>query len=514
MASNLSSGSAAALTFRSLVWGYLACCGLLIAGCQETTVPAETVISISGRVVDSETAAPIPDALVTLNPSLASALSDSNGEFSLDNISLSVESYTLNVTVDGYRRYVQSIATAGLEDDVSLIVSLETAQVSERAPTRPFDPSPENGSVNQMRNLTLRWRSDDDNPDALRFDVYLADEFGVQQIATALRDTFYDLDGLRFGESYTWQVAAYDDSRDTIFGPIWTFSTLPQPSYPLAFSKIEDGNPAIFSADNNVPEENFFRISAPGIRAFRPKYSPSGDNIAYLQYFGTDIYLMVSGADGTNAKRAYPLPLLNIFTDLYDFDWTSDGFNLVFGYGNQLISVDVATGRATALLQVPSDRRVSEVSAHPDAGRYALNVVSLDGVVTDILEVRTNTGVIDTLIPDTTGLISGIEYSPSGNQLLASIDVSGRESTSLRQFDARLFEFDLVTGLRRLVSNNKPQGFNDLMGSYSADGGFIYFNRVQNTIGELPDIFRVERLQSSTTPAILVLQDASDPTLR
>ena len=490
--------------------------GLAWGGCQETTVETTDDVTVSGRVIDAETSRPVADALVTLNPSLASAVTDTGGRFSLAGISLAVESYTLNVTRDGYRRYVQSIATAGLSDDVSLIVSLEPQVLSERAPTRPYDPSPVNGARGIDRDVTLRWRSDDDDDEALRFDVYLGDADGVTRVARTIRDTFFALSGLGFGESYTWQVAAYDGTRDTIFGPTWFFSTEPQPGYPLAFTRNVNGNPAIFSAAAGIEPEDYFRITGPDVRAFRPEWSPSGEDIAYLQYVGTDVYLHVANANGDNARVLYPVPLNDITPETYRFDWSPDGFAVVFGYLDRLLRVDVATGRTTALVQVGDGRRVQEVAASPDGVTYALNAVGRDGLVTDILRLRTITGDIDTLVGDTVGLISGIAFSPSGNELLVSIDLSGRELATRRQFEATLFELDLVRGTRRLVTGTKPAGVNDLAGAYSPDGSFIYFTRGSNVVGVVPSIYRVPRVPiSGTTGEVrVVIPDAYAPTLR
>ncbi len=489
-------------------------CGL--AACQETTVEPTDAVNFSGRVIDAETSRPVADALVTLNPSLSSAITDSAGRFVLSNVSLGVESYTLNVTLDGYRRYVQSIATSGIEDDVSLIVSLEPTIVSERAPTRPYAPTPVNGAAGIDRDVTLRWRSDDDTPEQLRFDVYLADGEGVTRVARTIRDTFFALSGLGFGESYTWQVTAYDGTRDTVFGPIWAFSTEPQPGYPLAFTRNVNGNPGIYSGALDVNAEDYFRITSPDVRAFRPVWSPTGEDIAYLQYVGTDIYLYVASANGENARVLYPVPLIDIDPETYRFDWTADGFGVVFGYLDRLLRVDVSTGRTTALIQIGDGRLVQEVSASPDGITFAINAVSRDRLVTDILRLRPSTGEVDTIVQDTIGLISGIDFSPSGNELLVSIDRSGRELPNRRQFEATLFEFDLVRKTRRIVTGTKPAGVNDLQGTYSRDGGFIYFTRGSNVIGVLPDIYRVLRSVTTGTNFELtrVISEASGPTLR
>ncbi len=483
-----------------------------VAGCQETVVGVTNNVTVQGRVTDVNTAEPLAGALVTFNPSLASDVTDEDGAFELPRINLNVETYTLTVTLDGYQRYAQSIVSKAVDGDVQLNVLLKPSTTANRAPTRPYAPTPTNGSADVSRDLTLRWRSGDDTPSLLLYDVYFGSASGVTRIATSTPDTFVQLRGLRFGESYTWQVAAYDGGRDTVFGPLWSFATKRQPAYPLAFVRDVNGNPGIFAGEKGVAAADLVRITAPEVRAVRPVWSPDGDQIAYLQYVGTELYVYVAGAEGDNPRRVYSLPLLDLRPELYTFDWTPDGFGLVFGYLDRLLKVDVSTGQATSLIQFGADSRVQEVVASVDGLTYVANVASVNGLRNTVLRIRPSTGLIDTIVRDTVGLIGGLAISPSGNEVLVSIDLSGRESTDRRQLNATLFEYDLVRKTRRPVTASKPAGFNDLRASYSADGGFIYFARGTNTNGPVPSIFRVPRDRS--LEAELVVEEASSPTLR
>ncbi len=493
-------------------------CGLCLlalatlSACQETVIGVTNNVTVRGRVTDALTSDPVAGALVTFNPSLASDVTDSAGAFELPRINLDVESYTLTVTADGYQRYAQAIVSQAVDGDVSLNVLLRSTTATSRNPTRPYAPSPANGSKDVARDLTLRWRSGDDTPGTLLYDVYLGSSTGVTRVATSTPDTFFQPRGLRFGESYTWQVAAYDGGRDTVFGPIWSFTTKRQPAYPLAFVRTVDGNPGIYAGDRGVATADLVRITSAEARAVRPVWSPTGESIAYLQYVGTELYLYVASADGDDARRVYNLPLIDIRPETYTFDWTPDGFGIVFGYLDRLLVVEVATGRATSLLQFGADARVQEVVASRDGETYVANVTSVNGLRTNVLRLRPSTGLIDTVARDTTGLIGGLAISPSGNEVIVSIDLSGRESNDRRQLNATLFEYDLVRRTRRLVTVNKPTGVNDLQASYSRDGGLVYFTRVGNTAGATPAIYRLTR--DRPTDAELVLADAASPTLR
>ena len=168
--------------------------------------------------------------------------------------------------------------------------------------------------------------------------------------------------------------------------------------------------------------------------------------------------LYVAAADGSNARALGTRALTDVSADQYRFSWMPDGSRIVYGELNEILSVDAATGQSVVMTRVPAGRRVAEVSVRPDASRLAYRVTSADGLVTDVVEFDLRANLIDTIIADTTGLITGPVYSPSGNEVLVTIDVSGQENPRRRQLDARVFEFDLVRDTRRLISADKPAG--------------------------------------------------------
>ena len=170
------------------------------------------------------------------------------------------------------------------------------------------------------------------------------------------------------------------------------------------------------------------------------------------------------------------------------------------------------TREATIVAAIPGNRKVTEVSVHPSANRIAYRATSADGLITDVIELDLNTNRPDTIIADTLGLITGPVYSPSGSEVLVAIDQSGTENARRRQIDADVFEISLVTGARRLVTEDKPAGFNDLEPVYDPSGEFIYFSRARNIPGSTPAIFRVPRNGSRASEQ--VVPEGSGPTVR
>ena len=487
---------------------------LCTIGCNEPAVDLTDTFTLSGTVIDDDTGEALSGAQISLNPTLGSAVSDSTGAFRFEALTTAVESYTLNIELDGYRRFVRAISTETISGDVSVVANLEQVSLSTNEPTRPSDPSPALGATAVARSLFLSWDATAPNTDELRFDVFFGAQGNVSRIARAIEDTVYRVEDLSFGESYTWQVAAYTSDSDTLYSQVWFFTTEVTPDYPLAFTLNEDGTSVIYAGDEGVNRDDYFRITPEGVGAFRPKYSPDGENIAFLQLDGTDIYLTVANADGTNRRRVYGRPLLNIFPELYDFDWTSDGTRIVFGYLSDVVSVEVLTLRAVFVTRLPAGTQVMDVDIHPNSEEYLLGTFRDNGLVSDVMRYNSTTRLLDTLVADTVGLISGPEYSPSGNQFLVSIDLSGQENISRRQLDATLFEYDLVNGRRNSLSDNKPAGANDLSATYSPDGGFVYFTRGSNASNANRGIWRVNRDNNGVNSAVEVVAQATGPTLR
>ena len=481
------------------------CLVLLFPACVETPLDDTSTLDVTGTVVDADTGEPLEGALIELNPTLQSRLTGADGRFEINDVTTGEESLTLNVTLEGYRRFIQSISPTAVSGSVNLIVELEFDVAVNRAPSRPSNPMPANGAVGQQRAVQLSWESEDRDGDELSFDVILGSATGLQRVATGISDTTFLLSGLDAGEAYTWQVAVTDSRADTVFGPVWRFEVAAAPPAALAFTRIIGDDPGIFATPVGATgEESIFRITPEGVSAFRPVFSPTGEQVAYLRFQGTEIYLWAANSDGSNPRRLYSLPLIDIYAEQYSFAWTPDGTRVVFGVQDRVIGIDVETRFTSNIFTLGDRRRVMEVDVHPDGGRYAVNAVSQDGLITDVLVVNPLVGSVDTIMADTTGLVTGGRFSPSGNELLLSVDMSGSEFASRRQLDAQVFEFDLVRGTRRAVNSEKPEGVNDLNAVYSGDGGSIFFTRASNVLGRIGDVYRTSDLNDASSAELFV----------
>lgn len=490
---------------------------LAAVSCQETIVGAERDFTLRGEVVAEADGTPVAGALVSLSPALDNVLTDDDGRFEFASLSTTVESYTLNVESDGFRRFVRALSTETIDDNdavVSVLVELEPAVETQTDLTPPSDPTPVDDTTDVARDLILSWSaSGGSDPDQLRFDVRFGGRDGIRTIAEGLRDTFLHVDDLGFSESYFWQVTVYEATGgERVNGPVWTFATEPEPDYAIAFALANGSAPTLFAADVDIEREDYLQILPTGQSGFRPVWSPTGTSVAYLGYDGPDLKIFVARADGSDVRALTSRPLTDVITDQYRFDWNRSGTRVVYGELNEIFSVDAVTGQSIILATVPANRKVTEVSVHPNVDRLAYRATSSDGLITDVLELELRTNRLDTIVGDTVGLVTGPVYSPSGNEVLVTIDISGQENTRRRQLDARVFEIDLVRGFRRLISVDKGSGLNDLQPTYSPSGGDIFFTRGLNTPGSVPAIFRVDR--NDFDGAEQIIPEGTGPSIR
>jgi uncharacterized repeat protein (TIGR01451 family) len=100
-------------------------------------------------------------------------------------------------------------------------------------PTPPTSPSPTNGAVGQLTNVTLSWSSSDPHGDALTFNVYLeaSDSTPDELVAAGLVVPTFTPDELEAGLTYYWQVLVEDEYGEVVDGPVWNFTTAA--SFPL-----------------------------------------------------------------------------------------------------------------------------------------------------------------------------------------------------------------------------------------------------------------------------------------
>ncbi|MFV2043622.1 MAG: hypothetical protein ACC700_10365 [Anaerolineales bacterium] len=232
---------------------------------------------------------------------------------------------------------------------------------------------------------------------------------------------------------------------DVLPGPSPTPS-LPSAALPVCArpSEIELSELTLaFMADWDGPSE-IYRIQADGSRLVQltdnttsedgPKWSPDGRRLAFIDNFVWKARLMVSDADGSNAKIV--APDMEVSSDLV---WSSTGQQIVFRSVDDLFAVEVETGAAVNLTRglgaglpsfSPEGDRMVFVGFMPDAAgppQSRLFTVRVDG--TELAELSFPMGEADwpTWHPVRDEILFRGEVPGQGRDLyVASLDGSTR----------------------------------------------------------------------------------------
>ena len=101
-------------------------------------------------------------------------------------------------------------------------------------PAAPTTPTPANGAINQrIDTLFFGWTCTDSDDDILKYGILVYHDTlltaNLVAAASNLTTPAAYLRDLSYGRKYIWFVFAYDN-EDTTYGPLWSFTTKPNPA--------------------------------------------------------------------------------------------------------------------------------------------------------------------------------------------------------------------------------------------------------------------------------------------
>jgi len=111
-----------------------------------------------------------------------------------------------------------------------------------QAPAQPSNPTPPDNSTDQQLNTQLSWSCTDPENDPLTYDVYFSTTNPPVLVFAGQTWTTYNPGTLDYSTTYYWKVVAHDDHSNATEGPVWSFTTEPQP--------WQCGNPFVDPRDN------------------------------------------------------------------------------------------------------------------------------------------------------------------------------------------------------------------------------------------------------------------------
>lgn len=472
-----------------------------ISTCSENQIDGVRIGSINGKVVAEGTNAPLENVKVSTNPVTSTVFTDVEGNFVIDNAV--VETYAVQAELDGFVTAFESVTV--LEDAAAVVAfELLTSNANNQPPTIPNLVFPEDLATEVALEVEFTWESSDpDTNDELSYTLELrnGNTNEIELFETA-QDTFYLASNLELSTTYFWQVTVNDGTNDDVVSAISQFTTITVPDNAFVYVKEENGNSVIYSGgedgasgSNNEIDIDLLKLTSETNNSFRPRANTLLNKIAFLRTVGGSAQIFTMNSDGSNETQiTSAIPVTGFRLDQVDFCWAQNGSKLYYPNFDKLYQVNSDGSGTSQIYQTTDGSFISEVQETPlDSDLIVLKTNTSDGYNARIFTVRLSTGMEETVvIENLPGALGGIDITANADQIIYTRDLSGSENASYRQFESRVFIFDIPTLTAVPLNTNTIPGQNDLDCKYSPDEGSIIFTRVQNNLGAIPIVLKFQ----------------------
>lgn len=453
---------------------------LLLSACDEDTALPVTYGSLKGEVLLDSDLTPIRDVEITTTPTTTTILTDSLGQFFLEEIV--TNTYNVQASKSGFALKVESvIVNRNQVNEVTILLSADT--VSNVLPTVPLLTAPADNATEIPTSVRLEWNASDFDNDDLYYDVtvYEGQQNNPVFSEIGIRDTFVDLANLAYGTTYFWQVSVTDNASEPVFGMTWRFTTANFPNHRYLFARETNGIYHIYSADG-LGEE--LQLTDGPASSWRPVPNPAGNKIAFISNAGIENHIYMMNRDGSDIQQLTTFPIDGGTPQELDFSWAPDGGSILYTSNTNLRIVDADGTGQSVFFEAPAGYTFVESQWSPIQGDQIL--VRTQGILpyTSQIWLLDSSGNFEsTLVPDEPGSTGGGVFSLDGQRILYTRDLSGFESTTGRQLDASIILMNINNGSIANLSINKVNGTNDLDPRYTSDGARVIFtNRVNDNL--------------------------------
>lgn len=132
------------------------------------------------------------------------------------------------------------------------------------------------------------------------------------------------------------------------------------------------------------------------------------------------------------------------------------------------------------------------MAASENANLIVLKTNDLNGYNVSFITISKNGNFIDTLISGLPGGASGLDLSVDNNTIVYSYDISEFQSNDYRRLNSRIFTYNISTGDLVDISNEKPNGTNDLDPIFAPNEAFVIYTNTSNDGISRKDIYTLE----------------------
>ncbi len=447
--------------------------------CSDDPLSPEETGIISGTVINSQTSEPVTSVSITTSPPTTVLLTDSTGAFRIADVT--VGNYSITASKDGYNKTSVSFRVRN-EAETVVAIQMDPLQVENTAPGEPFAPAPSDEATGQDISVQLQWSCTNlDAGDTLLYTVRLFEaDSATRVIASDISDTTIALTTLHFGRHYFWQVIATDTQGESTNGPVWSFRTMNFPELPVVHAVTNGQGYDVFTANPDTLDAGLYPLTSNPAVDWYPRRSPDGQQIAFISNREIDFHLYLMDSDGSNVRKITTLPVAGFHSNGRGFSWSPEGSRLLYAHYDQLYLIHADRSGLTPVAIAPADRNFSECDWSSLGNRIVALTVGSWQYDSEIYLMDSDGSNPQDLMGNLPGALGSPAFSPDGNRVLFTHDVSGYEGQNGRRLDNRVFILDLVNGDTTDVSTGKTNGTNDAYPRWSPDGAHIIFANYPN----------------------------------
>ncbi|HYX07077.1 MAG TPA: carboxypeptidase regulatory-like domain-containing protein, partial [Bacteroidales bacterium] len=302
--------------------------------CSEDKINPDASGILSGTVTDAVTLDPLSDVTITTNPATQSVVSDSAGNFLLENIP--VGEYNVIAKRDGYK--TSSIAVnVGYNGETKASVSLEKRAGDLKIPEFSDRFIPASGATAIRLDSVIAWELIQ-GKDSVHFTLNIYETGSMEKVSTYsnLTDTFFYPENLKFETCYFWQVEAANNAGRG-YSAMQSFQTISFPANEILFSRNAGGTSQLFVSDTTGAE--IIQLTDGTHHSWNGKINRQHSKIAYVSTNNMTPQLYITDVNGINFKQLTNLSFGTYFSNSVYFAWDPAGAQLFFTNADKLFSV-------------------------------------------------------------------------------------------------------------------------------------------------------------------------------
>ncbi|MBA6155630.1 carboxypeptidase regulatory-like domain-containing protein [Tenacibaculum sp. S7007] len=437
---------------------------------------------ITGKVVEKDGFEPIKNVKITLSPSNNSVFTNADGEFKFEGIE--AQEYSVQAEKEGFLDKFEA-AKVSKEAAVNVILEMEISTALNKPPTKPNLLTPTDGASNLENKVTLTWEATDPDEDSLKYSIEIRNDFNNDIInVNDLTEASHELNNLKFGGKYFWQVKVSDGINQSVVSDLFSFTVKEDPENRFFYVKNINGNNVIYSSTYNFQQnsvENEIELTK-GSNSWRPRKNNTSNLIAFLRTYNNEAHLYTMKPNGDEVKRVTSsIPVAGFNLNELDFSWSQNGDKLLYPNFSKLYSINKDGSGLQKIYETTDGSLISECDWSSDGTKIAIKINDADGYNGKIFTIDMSGNILHTVITGVQGALGGINFSASSNKLLYSRDISDFQSANYRQLNTNLFIYDFQSMSSTDISSaQKTNGTNDLDPRFSPNEAEVIFVNTSN----------------------------------